>query len=222
MAPPAPFLLINMLNAILGTKGEMSQAFVKDARVPVTKIQAGPCVVTAIKKQEKDGYWAVQLGFGEKRTKNITKPLIGHLKAAYKDPKKAARFLREVRLTAEPEVKVGDTLNLGDVFKIGEKVTVTGVSKGKGFAGVVKRWRFAGGPKTHGQSDRQRAPGAIGQGTTPGRVLKGKKMAGRMGGVRRTVKNLEIISLDPKKNEMEIAGPVPGVKGGLLFIKKNA
>src|SRR3989344_1900619 len=174
-----------MLNTLLGIKGKMSQTFVEGTRVPVTLIKTGPCVIAQIKSPEKDGYWAVQLGFGQKRTKNVTKPLTGHLRGVIKD-KKAPRFLREVILDKEPEFKVGDIVNLTDVFKRGDLVTVTGTSKGKVFAGVVKRHHFAGGPKTHGQSDRLRAPGSIGQGTTPGRVLKNKKMAGRMGSDRVT------------------------------------
>jgi len=208
-----------MINAILGTKQEMSQTFIEDKRVAVSVIKAGPCIVTHIKSDEKDGYWAVQLGFGEKRTKNITKPMQGHLKGAIKD-NKAPRFLGEVRFEKEPEFKVGDFMKVSDIFKKGDIVAVTGVSKGKGFAGVVKRWNFAGGPRTHGQSDRQRAPGSIGQGTTPGRVYKGKKMAGRMGGQRVTVKNLQVISIDEENNNIFLSGPVPGSMGSLLKVMR--
>jgi len=197
----------------------MSQTFVEGRRVPVTKVVAGPCVVTQIKKEDKDGYWAVQLGFGEKRIKNVTKPMQGHLRGVIKE-KKAPRFLREIRLESEPTFKVGDIVSASEIFKVGDIIQVTGTSKGKGFAGVVKRWHFAGGPRTHGQSDRERAPGSIGQTTTPGRVLKGKKMAGRMGGERVTLKNLQIVSVNPETNEVEISGPVPGVTGGLLIVKK--
>ena len=194
----------------------MSQTFVKGYRIPVTKILAGPCVVTQVKSQDKDGYWAVQLGFGERKIKNITKPLQGHLKAA----KTAARFLSEVRLEKEAEVKVGSRLTVSDLFKVGDIISVKGTSKGKGFAGVVKRWHFAGGPKTHGQSDRQRAPGSIGSTTTPGRVYKGKHMAGRMGGDTVTVKNLHVVSLNPDKNELLVSGPVPGRTGSLVMVKR--
>lgn len=197
----------------------MSQTFVEGRRVPVTKVVAGPCVVTQIKKEDKDGYWAVQLGFGEKRIKNVTKPMQGHLRGVIKE-QKAPRFLREIRLENEPTFKVGDIVSASEIFKVGDIIQVTGTSKGKGFAGVVKRWHFAGGPRTHGQSDRERAPGSIGQTTTPGRVLKGKKMAGRMGGERVTLKNLQIVSVNPETNEVEISGPVPGVTGGLLIVKK--
>lgn len=219
-----------MLNTILGTKKEMSQTFVEDTRVPVTMVKAGPCVVTQVKKQDSDGYWAVQIGFGEKKIKNTTKPLLGHiskawpsgLKGAKKKDKKAPRFLREVKMDAEPDLKVGDEIKVTDVIRPGDTVSVTGTSKGKGFAGVVKRYRFAGGPRTHGQSDRERAPGSIGQGTTPGRVHKGKKMPGRMGGDTVTTKNLTVVSVDADKNEIAISGAVPGSSGGLLTINKIA
>lgn len=207
------------MNTILGIKKSMGQAFVKEVRVPVTKVVAGPCVVTQIIREDKNGYWAVQLGFGEKKIKRTTKPMQGHLKGAIQK-KKAPRFLREVRLSEEPKFKVGDIITVSDIFSEGDKVSVTGTSKGKGFAGVIKRWGFAMGPRTHGQSDRLRAPGSIGQGTTPGRVWKGKKMAGRMGSDTVTVKNLKIISIDPKNNELTISGPVPGTPKGLLVIKK--
>lgn len=218
-----------MLNTLLGTKQEMSQTFVEGTRVPVSLIKVGPCTVTQIKKESLDGYWAVQLGFGEKKIKNITKPLRGHLKGAIRNlkssdnkDKMAPRFLREIRVEEEPGQKKGDVINVSDVFKKGDIVAVTGVSKGKGFQGVVKRWRFAGGPRTHGQSDRLRAPGSIGQGTTPGRVWKGKKMPGRMGGKKVYIKNLVVVSVDPDDNELVLSGPVPGSKNSLLVIKKLA
>ena len=197
----------------------MSQSFIEDRRVAVTTIAAGPCVVTQVKSPEKDGYWAIQLGFGEKKIKNVTKPLQGHLKGAIEE-KKAPRFLREVRLTETSGLKVGDKVTLTDVFKVGDFVAVVGTSKGKGFQGVVKRWGFAGGPRTHGQSDRERAPGSIGQTTTPGRVFKGKHMAGRMGSDRVTVKNLQVVSVDSEKGEIEISGAIPGPAGGLVIVKR--
>lgn len=202
----------------------MSQTFVEGTRVPVTWIKAGPCIVTQIKSMDRDGYWAVQLGFGEKKLKNISKPLQGHFNKITQNLKVKSqnfpRYLREVRLENEPEVKVGDVINLTDIFKKGDVIAVTGISKGKGFAGVVKRWGFAGGSRTHGQSDRERAPGSIGQGTTPGRVYKGKKMAGRMGSDRVTIKNLIVV--DTKKDEelIAVSGPVPGTSKGVLIIKK--
>jgi large subunit ribosomal protein L3 len=214
-----------MFNAILGPKVKMGATYVEDTRVPVTWVKAGPCIVTQIKKMDSDGYWAVQLGYGEKKTKNITKPLKGHLekaiaKSSLKDKTKLPRYIREIRLDNEPEVKEGDQILVSDLFKKGDVVSVSGISKGKGFAGVVKRWHFAGGPKTHGQSDRQRAPGSIGQGTTPGRVYKGKHMAGRMGGDTVTVKNLIITEIDKEGGRMAISGALPGPTEGLLIIKK--
>lgn len=212
----------DMLNTLLGTKKKMSQTFVEGTRVPVTWMKVGPCIVTQIKKEETDGYWAVQLGYGEKRIKKVTKPLRGHLKGAINKSKLAPRFLREVRLDREPNFKVGDEVRASDVFKKGDVVAVTGISKGKGFAGVVKRWGFAGGPKTHGQSDRLRAPGSIGQGTTPGRVHKGKKMPGRMGTQKVTVKNLRVVDVDSEEDKLAISGSVPGAYSSLLIVKKIA
>ena len=210
-----------MLNTLLGSKGNISQTYVEGTRVTVSRLLVGPCIVTQIKTQDKDGYWAVQLGFGKKRIKNASKALIGHLRGVIKE-KYTPRFLREVRLEDKPDFKVGDEIKISDVFRKGDLVNVSGISKGKGFAGVVKRWHFAGGPKTHGQSDRLRAPGSIGQGTTPGRVLKGKKMAGRMGGERKTIKNLIVVDVDSEKGELLVSGPVPGKSSGLLIITKTA
>jgi large subunit ribosomal protein L3 len=209
------------MNAILGVKEKMGQAFVQGTRVPVTYIKAGPCVVTQVKTKEKDGYWAIQLGFGEKRIKNVTKPIQGHLRGVTKN-KKTSRFLREVKLDKKPDFKVGDEIKLTKIFKKGDVVAVTGKSKGKGFAGVVKRWKFAGGPRTHGQSDRLRAPGSIGQGTDPGRVWKGKKMAGRKGGETVTVKNLVVVDIDDENDQVVLSGTVPGKSGGLVVLNKIA
>lgn len=206
-----------MLKTLLATKQKMSHAFVGNERVAVTMVEVGPCTVTHIKTMEKDGYWAVQLGFG-KRRKKASKAMQGHLKNSTKNT--FLPHIKEVRLTEEPTVKVGDTIKLSDIFLPGDTIQVTGVSKGKGFAGGVKRWGFSGGPKTHGQSDRHRAPGSIGQGTTPGRVHKGKKMAGRMGSDQVTIKNLKVVSIDPEANVMAIAGALPGAPGTLLMIKK--
>lgn len=203
----------------------MSQSFIKGRRVPVTQVSAGPCVVTYIKNSKKDGYWAIQLGYGKKKAKNISKSLQGHLKTVIKE-KSAPNFLAEVRFNSEPKkhdgsfFKVGDIIQVSEVLKKGDLVSITGVSKGKGFAGVVKRWHFAGGPKTHGQSDRQRAPGAISGGTTPGRVRKGKKMAGRMGNEQKTIKNLQVVEVHSDKDLIEIMGPIPGIPGGNIVIRK--
>jgi len=210
-----------MLNTIAGTKVKMSQAFLSNRRMPVTLVKAGPCVVTQIIKEDKNGYWGVQMGFGEKKLSRLTKPMQGHLKGAVKNSKLAPSFLFEIKYENEPEAKVGDIVNVSQIFSEGDMVSVVGVSKGKGFAGGVKRWGFAGGPKTHGQSDRHRAPGSIGQGTSPGRVRKGKKMAGRMGNEQVTIKNVRVVAVDGEKNELILSGPVPGTFGSHLIIKKQ-
>jgi large subunit ribosomal protein L3 len=207
-----------MINTILGSKGVNSQTFVEGFRIPVTLVTAGPCVVTQIKKMDSDGYWAVQLGFLSKKAKNTSKPLQGHLKSTSKD-KNFPRYLQEVRVESEPEFKVGDEIKASDIFNAGDVIAVSGVSKGKGFAGVVKRHHFMGGPRTHGQSDRERAPGSIGQTTTPGRVYRGKRMAGRMGSEQTTIKNLHVISIKDS-GEVEISGQIPGTVGSLITIKK--
>jgi large subunit ribosomal protein L3 len=173
-------------------------------------------VVTQIKNLTTDGYWAVQLGYGIRKENRLSKPLQGHLKKSQSYP----RYLREVRLENEPDCKVGDVIKVEEVLKVGDVVAVTSTSKGKGFAGVVKRWHFAGGPKTHGQSDRQRAPGSIGQGTTPGRVLKGKHMAGRMGNEQNTIKNLRVVSIDPEKGTVNLSGPIAGSNKSFVIIRK--
>ena len=212
-----------MVKTILGSKGKMGQTYVSGTRVPVTSISINPSVVTQVKTSEKDGYWGIQLGFGNRRIKSTSKPLQGHLKKSQNSKLKTQnlpKFLKEIRLESQAEVKVGDQIKASDIFKVGDKIAVKGVSKGKGFAGVVKRWHFAGGPKTHGQSDRQRSPGSIGTTTTPGRVLKGKHMAGRMGGDGVTIKNLHVISIDLDKNEMFVSGAIPGKFGDLLRITK--
>ena len=209
------------MNTVLATKQYMSQVFSTDGvRLPVTVVRSGPHTVVSTKTQEKDGYWAMQFGFGERKIKGLTKPRIGHLKGALKEDKKAPRFLREVRLEKDSGFKVGTTVNPAEVLDVGDLVNVTGVSKGKGFAGGVKRHGFHGGPKTHGQSDRHRAPGSIGQTTTPGRVYKGKRMAGRMGGEQNTIKNLVVLKVDEKSGEILLSGLIPGAPGALLILKK--
>lgn len=212
-----------MINTILASKGQNSQTFVEGFKIPVTKVTAGPCVVTHIKNINRDGYWALQLGFSQRPAKNTSKPLQGHFKKITNSKLQITnypRFLKEVRLDKEPEQKVGDEIKVSEIFKPGDIVSVSGVSKGKGFAGVVKKHGFAGGPRTHGQSDRERAPGSIGQTTTPGRVYRGKRMAGRMGSEMVTIKNLHIISVNPEINELVISGQVPGSTGTLLMINK--
>ena len=200
---------------ILGLKLGMTQVFDEKGNViPVTLIEAGPCIVTQIKTREKDGYSAVQIGFGE--AKKITKAIAGHLKKLGK-----LLFLREFR-NEEPkindkELKRGDRIDVS-VFKEGDLVRVSGLSKGKGFAGVVKRWHFKGRPATHGTKHELRTPGSVGT-SFPERVIKGKKMPGRMGYERVTIKNLKIVKIDPEKNLLAVKGAVPGAKGTLLEIR---
>lgn len=211
-----------MINSILGTKIKQTQAFdEKGNRMPVTVISAGPCWVTQLKTAETDGYTAVQLGFGERSKRSTAKPQTGHLKKAGLDTQ-APRFFREVlvdtALITDKKMKMGDTVTVDQVLQAGDVVSITGTSKGKGFAGVVKRWNFRGGPATHGQSDRLRAPGSIGPGTTPGRVYKGKKMAGRMGGDTVTIKNLTVVTINKETNEVVVSGVIPGPSKGLVRI----
>ncbi len=202
-----------MIQGLLGTKLRMSRMVSgSGAVVGTTLVSAGPCYVTQIKTVDNDGYAAVQIGYEE--SKKLTKPEIGHLKSGPK-----LKHLREVRSEDGADVSVGQKFDV-TLFSVGDIVNVTGTSKGRGFAGVVKRHGFHGGPKTHGQSDRWRAAGSSGAGTTPGRVLKGTRMAGRMGGERVTVKNLEVIGIDPERNLMALKGGVPGPRGALLRISK--
>jgi large subunit ribosomal protein L3 len=202
-----------MLQGYLGKKIGMTQIFREDGRVvPVTVIEAGPCVVTQVKTMETDGYEAVQLGFGDVKRRN--KPLSGHLKNS-----RLSRYLREVTADNTTEFEVGQTIGV-DIFEAGEKVDVIGRSKGRGFAGVMKRWGFAGGPRTHGQSDRARAPGSIGGGTTPGKVYKGLKMSGHMGNRRITVKGLEIVEVDAERNLLLVKGGIPGAPNSLVQIRR--
>jgi len=205
-----------MLKGLIGKKIGMTQVF-DEAGVayPVTLIEAGPCYVTQVREPSRDGYAAVQLGFGEANPKRLTGGQLGHLKANELPP---LRFLREFRMKS-PEVQVGDQINV-DVFAIGERVDVIGTSKGKGFAGGVKRYGFRGGPKTHGQSDRLRAPGSHGAGTTPGRVYKGSRGPGHMGTDRVTVQSLKVVLVDAERNLIGLNGAVPGPKGGLIMIKE--
>ena len=203
-----------MLKGIIGKKLGMTQVFKEDGKAEaVTAIEAGPCVVTQTKTAAKDGYNAAQLGFSE--VKRLNSPQRGHLKELGQ-----FRYLREFGLDDIETVEVGTRVDVS-LFKAGDLVDVTGVSKGKGFAGVVKRHHFAGGPKTHGQSDRHRAPGSIGATTSPGRVFKGMRMAGHMGNSRVTVRHLEVLEADPARNLLLVKGAVPGAKNGLLLIKKS-
>jgi large subunit ribosomal protein L3 len=202
-----------MIRGLIGKKVGMTQVFASTGEVvPVTVVEAGPCIVTQVKTSQNDGYEAVQLGFGQ--AKRLTAPQKGHLKRL-----PPLRHLREVPADKVADAHVGQKIDVS-IFKAGDHVDVTGISKGKGFAGVVKRHHFAGGPKTHGQSDRTRAPGAISSGTTPGRIRKGRRMAGHMGDDRVTVKRLEVVKADPERNLLLIKGAVPGGKNGLLLVKK--
>jgi large subunit ribosomal protein L3 len=195
----------------------MTQIFDESGEVvPVTVIEAGPCYVTQKKTTEKDGYTAVQIGFGETDPKKLTRPEWTRLKA---NDLPALRHLRELRMSNTGDYEVGQKLSV-DIFKAGDTVDVTGTSKGKGFAGGMKRHGFRGGPATHGQSDRPRSPGSIGAGTTPGRVFKGTRMAGHMGSQRVTVQNLRVVMVDPERNLLLVRGAVPGAKNGLLLIRE--
>jgi len=185
--------------------------------IPCTVIEAGPCVVTQIKTQEKDGYTAVQIAFGDKKEKNTSQPLLGHFKKAGVSPK---RFLAEFD-GFENEVKLGDTITLEGVFAEGENVDVIGTTKGKGFQGVVKRHGFSGvGEATHGQHNRLRAPGSLGASSDPSRVFKGMRMAGRDGGARRTVQNLEVVKVLADQNLILVKGAIPGFNGSTVYIVK--
>ena len=205
-----------MLNkAIIGKKVGMTQIFNADGKViPCTVIEAGPCVVTQLKTAENDGYEAVQLGFGDVSPKHTNKPMTGHFK---KNDLPFKRTLKEFRLDDISNVNVGDVLK-ADVFAAGDVIDVSGVSKGKGFQGRIKRWGQRRGPMTHG-SHFQRHPGSIGQCAYPARVLKGVKMAGHMGNERVTVKNLSVVRIDAEQNLILVKGAVPGAKNGLVAIR---
>lgn len=202
-----------MIRALMGTKLGMTQIFDETGQaVPVTVLKVGPCVVTQLRTQERDGYEAIQIGYEE--SKRLNSPERGHQKAAGS----SMRHLREVHATDISGYEVGQVIDCS-IFNPGDKVDITGTSKGKGFAGVVKRHGFAGGPKTHGQSDRHRAPGSIGSSATPGRVFKGMRMAGQMGNERTTVQNLTVERVDPERNLVLVRGSVPGPKQSLVIVR---
>jgi large subunit ribosomal protein L3 len=220
-----------MSGIIIGTKISQSQFFTQSGKlVPVTKIATDPCYLVGIFTKEKNGYSALMLGYGTRKT--VSKPVAGLLKKA--GITDAVKHIKEIRTDdfkdilvieedgksgvkiGEKNIFIGDKLDINDLFNIGEKVSVSGITQGKGFAGVVRRYNFRGGPKTHGQSDRHRARGSLGSGTTPGRVFKGLRMAGRMGQDRVTIKNLEVVSMEP--NVFILKGVVPGKKGGIVEV----
>jgi large subunit ribosomal protein L3 len=204
-----------MTLGILGKKLGMTQIFKKDGTaVPVTAIEAGPCTVVQIKTVEKEGYNSAQLGFAETRRLNSARR--GHLRELGQ-----FKYLREFRVNDVESLEAGQKIDVS-LFSEGDLVDVTGISRGKGFAGTVKRHGFSGGPKTHGQSDRHRAPGSIGAGSSPGRVLKGLRMAGHMGNRQVTQRNLQVVEADPARNLLLVRGAVPGRRDELLMIKRSA
>lgn len=205
-----------MLKGLIGKKIGMTQIFDENgAAIPVTIIEAGPCYVTQVCTTEREGYSAVQLGFGETKPKRLAAGELGHLKKNNLPP---VRVLREFRVK-DPQVNEGDTVSV-ELFAVGENVDVVGTSKGKGFAGAVKRYHFRGGPKTHGQSDRQRSPGSNGSGTTPGRVYKGSHRPGHMGDDRVTAQKLKVVLVDAERNLLGVRGAVPGSRGGIVMIRE--
>jgi large subunit ribosomal protein L3 len=220
------------MKSLLGIKVGMTQVIDEAGAVsPVTVIQAGPCYVTQIKQQTTDGYSAIQIGFGDVKERRLTRGQKGHLGLLEDDQKRRrrksnsgippVRHLKEFRTRSAADYEVGQVLTV-DQFNEGERVDVVGKSKGRGFAGVVKRHGFSGGPKTHGQSDRQRAPGSIGATSGMSRVIKGKKMPGRMGNARVTSTNIEVVRIDTERNLIAVKGSVPGSKGGLVLIRDAA
>lgn len=204
-----------MINGIVGKKLNQTQGFLENGkRVPLSLISVAGNRVVQIKSMDTDKYSSVQLGFGDK--KKVNKSVVGHIKKA--GIEKSPRFFREIRIEDTAGLALGQNINVTEVLEPGDVIDVTGTSKGKGYAGVVKRHHFRGGPRTHGQSDRERAPGSSGQTTTPGRVYKGKRMSGRMGSETVTIKNLIVV--DIKDDVLYVKGLVPGIKGALLMISK--
>ena len=206
-----------MIKAIIGRKIDMTQVFAEDgSSVPVTVVQAGPCFITQVKTSERDGYAALQLGFGRRKPKHVNRPMKGHQDKAAKG---YFSVLQEVRVDEPEDYELGQEL-LVDMFEIGERIDVIGTSKGKGFAGPIKRWRFQRGPAGHG-SKNIREPGSTGNATYPGRVIKGKKMAGQKGNTRVTVMGLKIVDVRPEDNLLLVRGAIPGAKNGIVFIRKT-
>ena len=205
------------MRGLIGKKIGMTQVFKYGGQaVPVTVVEAGPCVVTQVKTQTKDGYDAVQVGFGERKAKHSNKALDGHFTKAGTDAK---RFLAEFVPVPDYDYQTGQRFGVS-LFKEGEYVDVAGTTKGHGFSGVMKRHGFGGGPKTHGQREHPRSAGSIGQASDPSRVFKGMKMAGQYGNKRMTVRNLEVVSIDKEKNQILLKGAIPGAKNGIIYITK--
>lgn len=208
------------MSGILGKKIGMTSIFNEQGEsIPCTVIEAGPCYITQIKTKDNDGYDAIQIGFEDKRESLVNKPMIGHFKKSNMKPK---RILREFKGFDVSKLQVGAEIKVDAIFSIGDVISVSGTSKGRGFQGVVKRHHFGGGFKTHGQSDRVRAPGSIGSSSYPSRVFKGMKMAGRMGGERVTVKNLKILRIIPESNILLVKGSVPGYNNSYVEIHKES
>ena len=205
------------LNAIVGEKLGMTQVFDAESRaIPVTVIKAGPCYVVQIKTKAKDGYDAIQISFGEVKANNVNKPQAGHFAKAEVAP---ARHLFEIRVDDTDGFEVGQELSLAEAFETGTKADVTGISKGKGFQGVMKRHNFSGQGASHGTHKKHRAPGSIGACATPARVFKGMKMAGRMGTDRTTILNLEVVGVDAERGLLLLGGAVPGPKGAVVIVR---
>lgn len=204
------------MQGLLGKKIGMTRFFDETgSSVTATLIEAGPCTVVQVKTEDRDGYNAIQLGYEEQKENRTNKPLAGHYRRANVAPH---RILKEFR-DFEGDIKEGDQIRV-DIFSTGELVKITGISKGRGFAGVVKRYGFGGGPKTHGQSDRHRAPGSIGQSAFPKRVFRGMKMAGRMGHRRTTIRNLKVLKVIPDRNLLLVEGGIPGARNSIVEIRQ--
>ncbi len=207
---------------IIGKKIGMTTLYDSEGRsMPCTVIEGGPCIVTQIKTLAKDGYKAVQLSYDEKKEKNTTKPLLGHFKKANTSPKRKLVEFRNFDEGLEQEITLGQTICIKDIFIEGEYIDVIGTAKGKGFQGVVKRYGFSGvGGRTHGQHDRERAPGSIGASSFPSRVFKGMRMAGRTGGQRVKVGNLKVLQIFPEKNLIVVSGAIPGASNSYIILEK--
>lgn len=208
------------MTGLIGKKVGMTQLFSADGSViPVTVVRAGPCVVLQKKEVARDGYSALQVGFGSKKAQRVNKPERGHMGKAGKG---AFQVLREFRSEATAQYEVGQEIKVSDLFKVGDRVDVTGISKGRGFTGVIKRWSFAGFPGSHGTHEYFRHGGSIGNRSFPGRVFKGKRMAGHWGNENVTVQNLEVIQIRVEENLLLVKGAVPGSKHGILLIRRTA